>query len=123
MGRADDNYWDETSRKPDGPIDFVASNRVTVDGGTFPLFMSDAGVNANPAVLYTADAGRAPIAVPYDSTGVDAGAKLPGYVHQPASPGRDDVRAVGLWRNGKWTVELSRARVNADTHDAQFPDQ
>jgi hypothetical protein len=120
VGYADDNYWDETGRKADALVDFVFSNRVTVDGGTVPLYMNAAGVNTGPAPIFSADAGLTPLAIAFNGDGADAGTQLPGYVYQRASPGRDDVRAVGRWRNGKWTVELSRALVNSDPKDVQF---
>jgi hypothetical protein len=124
MGYADDGYWDEVSRKSDSATDFVVSNRADGGSGTIvPISMSEEGVNANPAAIYAPDAGFAPLAVPYNDAGIVDLTRLPGYVHQRASPGRDDVRAVGKWRNGKWTVELSRARENTDPKDAQFPFQ
>jgi len=62
-----------------------------------------------------------------------AAATLPGIVRQAPSAHRDDVRAAGAWKDGAWTVELSRAletrvpdpadstRTVADPTDAQFP--
>ena len=82
--------------------------------------MSEYGVNSNPSVLYAPDSGLHPAAVPYNPTGLDAGARIPGVVHQIAGGSRADVHAVGKWRNGTWTVELARARVTADPNDARF---
>jgi hypothetical protein len=121
-GHADDNYWDEVGRKPDSETDFVSTNRRALDGGaSLPLFMSEEGVNANPSVLWAPDAGRSPRAVPFDAEDLEPGARLPGFVLQRASPRRDDIRAAGRWRNGKWTVELSRRLVTGDPNDVQFP--
>lgn len=120
MGHADDIAWDDKNKVSDDTVGFSSSNRKTVDGGTVPVFMSEDGINANPTVLYAADSGLHPAAVPYDGTGALPGATLPGSVYQLAGGSRADVRAVGLWRNGKWTVEIARARVTADPNDTQF---
>ncbi|MGQ0504498.1 MAG: ethylbenzene dehydrogenase-related protein [Myxococcaceae bacterium] len=122
MSAADDNYWDETGRKTDSAIDFVVTNRkALMDGGSVPLFMSEAGINANPEYIYAPDAGLSPKAIPYDGTEPDAGARIPGYVFQRASANRADVKAKGVWLNGKWTVELTRALTTNDSKDVQFP--
>jgi hypothetical protein len=120
LGLADDMYWNESRRQGDSATEMAISNRRTVDGGTEPVFMSADGVNASPDALFHADAGVNPLAVPYDPTGLAEGASMPGYVYQRPAPNRDDVRAVGQWRNGKWTVEVSRARVTTDPNDVQF---
>jgi hypothetical protein len=52
---------------------------------------------------------------------VRGAATLPGLVLQRPGAHRDDVTAVGRWRDGHWTVELSRALVTDDPADAQFP--
>jgi hypothetical protein len=128
MGHADDEFWSEQDKVPDDGGGFYTSNRNTVDGGYAPKFMSEDGVNAfqerdlatRSPMLFAADAGLRPAVVPFDSAGATAGAVLPGYVFQNGSGSRADVRAVGLWRNGKWTVELARARVTDDPNDTQF---
>lgn len=130
MGAADDYFWDHLSRKgdsnlPDGGTTTWSSSNVRMlpDGGIEPLFMSMAGVNTNPVAIYAPDAGLMPTAVAYDGTGVVHNTTLPGMVHRPANPGRDDIRAKGRWANGRWTVEMSRARLTSDATDAQFPNQ
>jgi Ethylbenzene dehydrogenase len=121
IGYADDLSFQQSNRVSDDTRGFSVSNRHTVsDGGTEPIFMSEYGVNSNPLAIFAADAGLHPIAVPYDPTGLDAGAHVPGVVYQVAGGSRADVHAAGQWRNGKWTVELSRARVTSDPNDARF---
>lgn len=46
---------------------------------------------------------------------------LPGIVLQRPGLHRDDVAAAGRWREGVWTVELTRPLVTGDAGDAQFP--
>ncbi|MBL8955259.1 MAG: hypothetical protein JNK82_31080 [Myxococcaceae bacterium] len=119
MGAADDGYMDEVSRKFDGPSDWFVQNQQTIDGGVVPLLMSASGVNANPRFLMRLDAG--PGSMPFDGTGAVDGTVLPGVLMQRASPGRDDVQAVGRWAAGHWTVEYSRRLTTADPRDTQFP--
>jgi hypothetical protein len=119
MAHSDDSYWDDLGRKSDGPTDWIISNSVNTDAGAMPAYMSADGVNANPSSIYSPDAGT-PVAVPFDGTAAVAGARIPGYVMQWASPNRDGVRAVGKWSNGQWTVELARERVSADLKDVRF---
>jgi hypothetical protein len=121
MAHADDLSFQSARRVNDDALGFSTSNRVTLsDGGLEPKYMSEFGVNDNPAALYAPDSGLHPMAVPYSAAGLDAGARVPGVVHQLAGGSRADVRAVGKWRNGKWTVELARARVTSDVNDAKF---
>lgn len=121
MSFADDVAFGQFNKVNDDPKGFSTTNRRTLDGGAIaPLSMSEYGVNSNPSVLYAPDAGLHPMAVPFNPTGLDAGARLPGVVHQIAGGSRADVRAVGKWRNGKWTVELARARVTSDPNDVRF---
>jgi hypothetical protein len=120
MGSADDGYIDESSRKQDGMADWATSNSVTVDGGTLPISMGEGGINSNPPFIFKADAGT-PLAVPFDPSLLSGPARIPGWILQRASPNRDDVRAVGRYNNGRWTVEFSRALTNSDPKDAQFP--
>jgi hypothetical protein len=119
MGHADDSFWDETGRKGDGTLEWSRSNSKTTDAGSVPAFMSELGVNNNPEALYTDDGGS-PRAVPFDPTDALIGTRIPGSVMQRASPNRDDVRGVGRWRDGTWTVELSRVRETTDPKDTQF---
>lgn len=118
-GAADDGYIDETSRKQDGPLDWVISNQVLTDAGlAMPAFMGQGGVNANPRYLFKPDAG--PGAVPFDPTGALPTARIPGWLMQKASPMRDDVRAAGRWASGFWTLEITRSLTTADPRDVQF---
>lgn len=121
MNHADDISWDQAGRVSDNAAAFTTSNRRALDGGALePLFMSEDGVNASPAYLYAPDAGGHPAAVPFDGDGAVPGTSIPGVLHQLAGGSRADIRAVGQWRNGKWTVEFARRRVTDDPNDAQF---
>lgn len=119
VGLADNQTWDSQRRNADGPVAFSAANRKSAGG--VPNYMGAEGINSNPDFIYLQDAGT-PAAVPFDPAGAAPNARIPGYVHQPGSPERSNVRAVGRWASGWWTVEWSRARVNDSANDAQFPD-
>ena len=116
VAHADDRAFAATNLANDTGAAFTSTN---LDGGV-PIYMSEYGVNANSPVIYAPDSGLHPMAVPFDPAGLDAGARIPRVVHQLPSGSRADVHAVGQWRNGKWTVELSRARVTSDATDVQF---
>ncbi|MBL8919624.1 MAG: hypothetical protein JNJ54_12225 [Myxococcaceae bacterium] len=53
--------------------------------------------------------------------GWQAGAVVPGYVLSGPSGGRSDVRAVGTWAQGRWTVRFTRSLTTVDPlDDVQF---
>lgn len=45
---------------------------------------------------------------------------LPRYILRQPTGSRSDVRAKGVWQNGKWTIELGRKLVTANRDDIQF---
>jgi hypothetical protein len=45
---------------------------------------------------------------------------LPRYIVKPPAGSRGDVRAKGVWQNGRWTIELGRKLVTANQDDIQF---
>jgi hypothetical protein len=118
-GVADDSYWDQDRRRGDVTEELVISN-APFGGPQLPLYMGEGGVNSNPEFIFLGDAGL-PRAVPFNIAGVLPGARIPGLVHQASGPARREVRGVGKWKDGRWTVELSRALTTDDPNDAQFP--
>jgi Ethylbenzene dehydrogenase len=146
LGLADDQFYVDVGTKGDCPdpaplADALAgtygctqlcvsgrtppcSAAMTTGNGTStagPAYMSPDGPSASPLALFAAGAGT-PVAVPLDATVTPAaGSLLPGSVLQLPPYHRGDVQAKGIWKDGFWTVELSRALVTGDTFDAQFP--
>ncbi len=49
-----------------------------------------------------------------------AGDMLPRYVNKIPAGSRSDVRAIGKWRDGEWTIEFSRALITGHNDDVQF---
>jgi len=45
---------------------------------------------------------------------------LPRYTMQQPSGSRSDVRAKGIWQNGRWTIEFGRKLVTGNLDDIQF---
>jgi hypothetical protein len=65
------------------------------------------------------------IAVPIDQAkaAFKKGDTIPGYLLARPIGSRGDVDAGGVWKDGRWTLELGRTLVTEDTaHDVQFDD-
>ncbi len=121
MLHADDFAWTDIRREADGTTQYGLVNLITTASGTQqPIFMGEGGVNSNPDYIFAAGAGS-PSTMAFDPAGAAAGARIPGFLNQVAGPGGDDIRAVGKWSNGRWTVEFERALLTPDPRDAQFP--
>lgn len=48
------------------------------------------------------------------------GATLPRYALKQPTGSRSDIRARGVWQNGRWTIELGRKLVTDNQDDIQF---
>ena len=48
------------------------------------------------------------------------GDQVPNYITRPPSGSRGDVKAKGIWADGKWTIELSRALNTGNDDDVVF---
>jgi hypothetical protein len=48
------------------------------------------------------------------------GETLPRYVMQRPTDSRSDVRAKGVWQDGRWTVEFGRKLITGNRDDIQF---
>ncbi len=48
------------------------------------------------------------------------GDKVPFYSHQPPKGSRGDVKAKGMWRDGRWTIEFTRKMATKHLDDNQF---
>lgn len=57
-----------------------------------------------------------------DATSFKAGMVVPREVLEKPGGSRGDVAAKGIWKKGKWTLELKRARNTGHDDDIQFDD-
>lgn len=69
-------------------------------------------------LLRTGDAGES--AYKIDLISEYQGDLLPRYTLQQPTGSRSDVRARGVWQNGRWTIELGRKLETHNQDDIQF---
>jgi hypothetical protein len=69
-------------------------------------------------LLREGDAGES--AYKIDLIGEYQGDILPRYTIQQPTGSRSDVRAKGVWQNGRWTIELGRKLETHNQDDIQF---
>jgi hypothetical protein len=100
--------------KGDGKLNY--SNNKTDDGK--PKFMHKSGANGSYFITKE-DA----IPIDYSKVTFKKGATLPGYVLARPKGSRGDIDTGGVWRDGRWTLEIGRKLATADKdHDVQFDD-
>jgi hypothetical protein len=114
-----------------------ADNTQTLDGKDVPMYWKPysgvGGLSVGDAIFLLQseiDSGYAKKIVKVDANGVltdEAGqvvpwfARIPGWLlSAPAGPSWNDIKAASQWRNGVWTVELSRKLVTGHADDIQF---
>jgi hypothetical protein len=88
------------------------------DDGKKPRFMHNGGIRGSYFLKKT-DA----TAIDYSKAAFKKGNTIPGYVLARPRGSRGDVDAGGVWKDGRWTLEIGRKLVTADKgHDVQFDD-
>jgi hypothetical protein len=61
--------------------------------------------------------------IDYSKTTFKKGDRIPAYTLARPRGSRGDVDTGGVWKDGRWTLEIGRKMVNADkAHDVQFDD-
>ncbi|MCL5318134.1 MAG: ethylbenzene dehydrogenase-related protein [Thaumarchaeota archaeon] len=58
--------------------------------------------------------------VPIDASKYKAGDEVPGIVIAPLVGDRGDIKAGMIWKDGVWTLEISRKLVTGSKYDVQF---
>jgi hypothetical protein len=100
--------------KGEGNLNY--SNNKTDDGR--PKFRSKGGM-AGSQFLVKEDS----ILIDYSKTTFRKGDTIPGYILARPKGSRGDVDARGVWREGRWTLEIGRKLVTTDkAHDVQLDD-
>ena len=112
MGYADDqfiqNVVDSSSGETTGRRSDSGSSSYAANGDAAPEFMpSDGGLFITPDN-----------AAPFNqAAGWKAGDTIPGYILRNPSGSRADVSARGIHKNGRWTLEMSRAKITSGSSE------
>ncbi len=127
LGQIDDQWLDHTrfdpqkareaGRKSDANTGGGYQDVKLVDGK--PEFMSKDAKAANKGGTYWI---RAEDKVPFDDSKFVAGDEVASIVVAPFTGDRGDIKAAVVWKDGKWTAELSRKLVTGSKTDVQFDD-
>ena len=124
VGYAEDGYVafnatkePEKGRKRDAGSGTKAKNNRTKDKSG-PAYMQDPSKSASiPGTLLVAQA----VEIKNPTTGFKDGDQIPGYMLQTGwKDSFADVKAKGVWQNGKWTVMMSRKLNTGYDDDIQF---
>lgn len=105
----------EEGRKRDSGEGKAKSNKT--EDKSKPAFMQDPGKKASvPGSLLTTEAVKIT-----DYSSFKDGDVIPGYMVNPAWSGSfADVKTIGVWENGRWTVFMSRKLDTGNEDDVQF---
>ena len=106
----------EKGRKRDAGSGTKAKNNRTKDKSK-PAYMQDPAKNPSIAgSLLVAEAVKIE-----DHSKFKEGDEIPGYMLQPAwKDSFGDVKTTGVWKNGKWTVFMSRKLDTENEDDVQY---
>jgi hypothetical protein len=122
------DLWNWKARRT-GRFGFADDRSLANEGmaGDVPgeLFKENSRARVNPAGdLVPFAEGDQPI---YDDQGLPvgeefrpAGSTAPGFLTDTPAGSRADVKALGRWQNGRWTVILRRALDTGDPKDVRF---
>ena len=118
-GQADDKWWGtqedpndvESSRHGDSK-DSGGQTTNANDDGSGPLYMH--GTDLSDSFIYTGEE------VEIDTTALELGMVVPGYVIEELVGSRGDISVEASWENGKWVVVLMRALDTGHDDDVAF---
>lgn len=80
--------------------------------GTGPLWMH--GTDLTASFIFAGEE------VPIDTSLLEPGTIIPGYVVTPMVGSRGDVTAIGFWENGRWVVVIMRVLDTGHEDDVAF---
>ncbi len=110
FGFADDRFLSNEGMSGDVPGEPFKENsraRLNPESGMFPFAEGDAPIY---------DAEGLPIGKEFRP----AGSTAPGFLTETPSGSRADVKALGRWQDGRWTVILRRSLDSGDPRDVRF---
>ena len=100
--------------KGDGNLNY--SDNKTKDGK--PKFVHNGGVTGDD-FLKKDDATP----IDYSKTTFKKGDTIPGYILARPNGSRGEIDAKGVWKDGRWALEIGRKLITEDNvHDVQFDD-
>ncbi len=125
VGQVDDQWLDDTrydkdkapeaGRKSDAKTAGSYADITLKDGK--PEFMSKDAKPANAGGTYwLLDSDK----VPFDDSKFKPGDEVASILIAPATGDRGDISAASVWKDGKWTLALSRKLVTGSKTDVQF---
>ena len=127
VGQIDDQYLDHTRFDPKkskgagrhgDPKTGGGYKKIGLKDGV-PEFMNKDAKPANGGGTYWL---KATDAVVFDDSKFKVGDEVASIMISPLEGDRGDISAGGEWKDGKWTVELSRKLVTGSPYDVQFED-
>lgn len=112
VGYSDDQYFDNVNHKGDEGVSAYMGNKS--EDGSKPAYM----------FAFEGDVGSSPYLFEDEATffseDLFVGDALPGYVLRTPSGDRANVEAVGVWKDGYWTVVFKRSLRTESENDVQF---
>lgn len=126
IGQTDDQYLDHTRYDKDKNPNAGRKSDANTGGGYKdiklvngkPEFMHKSGVAANkPGGTYYL---REEDKVPFDDSKFKPGDEVASILVAPFAGDRGDLPTAIAWKDGKWTVVISRKLVTGSKHDVQF---
>ena len=125
LGQADDQYVDGTRYDPDKAPEAGRKSDPKTGGGYVDNVSDDkkgpkfALKGNKPAPPYwIVDAEKEP----FDDSKYKAGDEVPGIVVAPFTGDRGDIATTAVWKDGMWTIVMSRKLVTRSEYDVQFDD-
>lgn len=125
VGQADDQFVDDTRYDKDKAPEAGRKSDAKTSGGYAdialkdgkPEFMSKDAKPANAGGTYwLLDSDK----VPFDDSKFKSGDEVASILIAPAVGDRGDISAAAAWKDGKWTLVLSRKLVTGSKTDVQF---
>ncbi len=127
VGQTDDQWLDHTrfdpekakeaGRKADAKTGGGYNDIKLVDGK--PEFMNKDGKAANKGGTYWLEESAK---APFDDSKFQAGDEVASILVAPIQGDRGDIATAMAWKDGVWTVEMSRKLVTGSKTDVQFDD-
>ncbi len=125
VGQVDDQYVDDTRYDKDKAPEAGRKSDAKTAGGYAdialkdgkPEFMSKDAKPANAGGTYwLLDSDK----VPFDDSKFKPGDEVASILIAPFVGDRGDISAAGAWKDGKWTLVMSRKLVTGSKTDVQF---